>query len=311
MRKENFLGCLLGLAVGDAVGTTIEFKRPGTFAPVTDMVGGGPFQLEPGQWTDDTSMALCLAESLLLCEGFSAHDQMKRYLRWYRDGYYSSTGDCFDIGITTRSALEHFERTGEPYAGSTDPNTAGNGSLMRLAPIAMFRASFMKLAIAEAALSSKTTHGAIEAVDACRFFASLLVGALNGVAKEELLQPNYESWLWDDIQLSPAIHEIYSGSFKQKNTPEIQGTGYVVKTLEAVLWAFYRTISFEEGLLQVVNLGDDADTTGAVYGQLAGAYYGSDAIPKQWLQKLHDRETISGLANGLHELHIGSLSSQD
>ena len=123
---------MIGLAVGDAVGTTVEFKAPGTFAPVSDMVGGGPFGLRPGQWTDDTSMALCLAESLIECGGFDARDQMERYVRWWREGHLSSTGKCFDIGNTTRAALSRFEKTGDPFAGSTEPNVAGNGSLMRL-----------------------------------------------------------------------------------------------------------------------------------------------------------------------------------
>ena len=127
-------GCLLGLATGDALGATLEFQAPGSFEPIHDMLGGGPFGLAPGQWTDDTSMALCLAESLLKSDGFDAADQMRRYLRWYRGGYLSSTGTCFDIGDTCRAALEQFEETDEPFAGSTDPQSAGNGSIMRLAP---------------------------------------------------------------------------------------------------------------------------------------------------------------------------------
>jgi hypothetical protein len=133
--RERYRGALLGLAVGDALGTTLEFKAPGTFKPVTDMVGGGPFGLKPGQWTDDTSMALCLAESLIEKRGFDPKDQMDRYCRRWKEGYLSSTGTCFDIGITVRTALAHYLRTGEPFAGSTDPFTAGNGSLMRLAPV--------------------------------------------------------------------------------------------------------------------------------------------------------------------------------
>src|SRR5215204_2069822 len=129
-QRDRVRGALIGLAVGDAVGTTVEFKAPGTFAPVTDMVGGGPFGLRPGQWTDDTSMALCLAERLIECGGFDARDQMERYVRWWREGHLSSTGKCFDIGNTTRAALSRFEKTGDPFAGSTEPNAAGNGSLM-------------------------------------------------------------------------------------------------------------------------------------------------------------------------------------
>jgi len=95
--RSRFKGCLLGLAVGDALGTTLEFKMPGTFKPITDMIGGGPFNLKPGQWTDDTSMALCLAESLIQCKGFNPKDQMERYIKWWREGYQSSTGKCFEV----------------------------------------------------------------------------------------------------------------------------------------------------------------------------------------------------------------------
>lgn len=135
---DRYLGALLGLAVGDAVGTTVEFKARGTFPPVTDMVGGGPFGLAPGQWTDDTSMALCLAASLVECGGFDARDQMDRYRRWVIDGYMSSTGHCFDVGLTVHDALSRYQQTGEPMAGSTDEKAAGNGSLMRLAPVVLF-----------------------------------------------------------------------------------------------------------------------------------------------------------------------------
>ena len=136
-RLSRYQGCLLGLAAGDATGTTVEFSAPGTFPTVTDMTGGGPFRLQPGQWTDDTSMALCLAESLIARNGFDARDQMTLYTRWYLNGYLSSNGRCFDIGNTVKAALSKFAQTGEPVAGSTEPNTAGNGSLMRLAPIPM------------------------------------------------------------------------------------------------------------------------------------------------------------------------------
>ena len=133
-QSSRYRGCLLGLACGDAVGTTVEFKPRGTFEPVTDMVGGGPFRLEPGEWTDDTSMALCLAESLLERGGFDALDQMQRYVRW-KKGHLSSNGRCFDIGNTVRGALTRFLDSGDPFSGSTHPHSAGNGSLMRLAPV--------------------------------------------------------------------------------------------------------------------------------------------------------------------------------
>lgn len=130
---ERYRGSLLGLAVGDALGTTLEFKPPGSFEPIDEMVGGGPFSLRPGEWTDDTSMALCSAESLVERREFDALDQMERYVRWYRKGHLSSNGRCFDIGTTVRAALYRFEQTRDPYSGPTDPATAGNGALMRLA----------------------------------------------------------------------------------------------------------------------------------------------------------------------------------
>ena len=299
--RDRFRGCLLGLAVGDALGTTLEFQPPGTFEPIDDMVGDGPFRLEPGQWTDDTSMALCLAESLLECDGFDAADQMQRYVRWWREGYMSSTGSCFDIGNTVSAALARFVENGDPYAGSTDPYSAGNGSLMRLAPVPMFHAADAAEAIATAAESSRTTHQAQEAIDACRYFAGLLVGALHGVDKEALLLPGYcpVDGLWESDPLAAKIARVAAGSFKDRNPPDIRGTGYVVQSLEAALWAFHRSDTFRDGALLAVNLGDDADTTGAIYGQIAGAHYGARAIPPAWRRKLAMATRIASLADRL------------
>lgn len=307
--RDRYRGALLGLAVGDALGTTLEFKRPGSFTAITDMVGGGPFNLKPGQWTDDTSMALCLAESLVECNGFDPVDQLTRYCRWWRTGHLSSTGRCFDIGNTTRTALEAFEHTRSPYPGPTDPRSAGNGSLMRLAPVPLFFFQNPKEAIERAGDSSRTTHGAREAVDACRYFAGLIVGALQGRPKDELLSPGFcpVPDLWVKSPLAPKIAAVAAGSFKAKDPPAIRGTGYVVDCLEAALWAFQRSESFREGALLAVNLGDDADTTGAVYGQLAGAFYGVDAIPAAWRAKLTRRELIEQLADRLLGLAGGGV----
>ena len=297
-------GALVGLAVGDAVGTTVEFRRPGTFAPVTGMAGGGPFDLAPGEWTDDTSMALCLAESLIERGGMDAADQMRRYVRWWRDGHLSSTGRCFDIGNTTRGALAAFERTGDPLSGPTAPDTAGNGSLMRLAPVAMFFAGRPAQVIAAAAESSRTTHGAVVAIDACRYLAALLVGAFSGVDKEALLSPGFSPvpGYWGAHPLCPEIAAVADGSFRRKAPPEIRGTGYAAESLEAALWAFATTDSFRDGCLRAVNLGDDADTTGAVYGQLAGAFYGERGIPLEWRAKLALWPVLDEYAERLYDL---------
>jgi ADP-ribosyl-[dinitrogen reductase] hydrolase len=301
---DRYRGALFGLACGDALGTTLELKSPGTFKPVTDIVGGGPFRLKPGEWTDDTSMALCLAESLIECKGFDAADQMKRYLRWYREGHLSSTGRCFDIGNTSRDALMRFERTDEPYSGSADKYSAGNGSIMRLAPVPLFFASDPEKAIFMSGESSRTTHGNILCIDACRYFGALIVGAVSGTSKEDLLSERYcpVAGYWDRNPLVPEIGAIAGGSFKRRNPPAIKGSGYAVQSLEAALWAFYRSSSFEEGCLLAVNLGDDADTTGAVYGQVAGAYYGVEGIPEGWRSKIAMRGLIEDYAERLLEM---------
>jgi ADP-ribosylglycohydrolase len=301
---ERYRGSLVGLATGDAVGTTLEFRPPGTFTPINDMVGGGPFRLKPGQWTDDTSMALCLAESLIEQKGFSPTDQLEKYLQWYREGHLSSTGECFDIGNTVGTALLQFEKTREPYCGSPNPLSAGNGSIMRLAPVPLFFAQNPKQAIEKSADSSRTTHGAATAVDACRYLAALLVGTVNGVSREELLSSHYSPipGYWEENPLVEEIDQIASGSFKHREPPEIKGTGYVVKSLEAALWAFHRSHSFEQGCLLAVNLGNDADTTGAVYGQLAGAFYGEQGIPESWRSKLAYRDLIESFGDRLFSL---------
>jgi ADP-ribosyl-[dinitrogen reductase] hydrolase len=304
--RDRVRGALIGLAVGDAVGTTVEFKPPGTFPPVTDMVGGGPFGLRPGEWTDDTSMALCLAESLIECGGFNACDQMGRYVKWWRHGHLSSIGRCFDIGNTTRAALSRFEQTGDPFSGSTSPNAAGNGSLMRLAPVAMFYVSRPEEGIAACGESSRTTHGAREAIDACRYFGGLLIGAMNGVSKAELLSPMYSPvpGLWEREPLAPKIAEVARGSFARRSPPEIEGTGYVVRSLEAALWAFATTDNYRVGCLAAVNLGDDADTTAAVCGQIAGAYNGESGIPGEWRKGLARESLIDRYAESVTGLLI-------
>lgn len=291
-------GCLLGLAVGDAVGTTVEFKSRGSFTPVTDMVGGGPFGLKAGQWTDDTSMALCLATSLVTKKEFDPVDQMDRYWDWYKNGYLSSIGRCFDIGNTVRQALERYKHTGNSISGSVDANSAGNGSLMRLAPIPMFYYYDLERIIHFAKESSRTTHGAIECLEACQVFAEMLFLALSGESKEQILFDTKSQIS------SPKINDIASGSYSNKNINQIRGTGYVVESLEAALWCFYQTDTFESAILQAANLGDDADTTAAICGQIAGAFYGEAGIPEKWLAKLFMRYEITELADNLSRFEI-------
>lgn len=292
--KDRFVGALIGLACGDAVGTTVEFSPRGSFPPVTGIAGGGPFQLKPGQWTDDTSMALCLAESLVERNAFDPKDQMARYLNWWQWGYFSSTGACFDIGGTVRAALADFQNSGHPYAGSSDPESAGNGSLMRLAPVSMFGFRSPELIPKLAADSSRTTHGAAEAIECCQLLAILIYRCLSGHPKQGLLTELGHQFY------QASVRALSEGAFSSKAYSELKGSGYCVQSLEAALWCFFNTESFAEAVLAAVNLGDDADTTGAITGQLAGAYYGASAVPAEWVSQLAMREDIEALASRLY-----------
>jgi len=292
-RLHRARGALLGLAVGDAIGTTVEFKPRGSFAPLTDMAGGGPFHLAPGQFTDDTSMALCLGASLI-AKDFDLHDQMTRYVRWSTEGYMSSNGRCFDIGIATRAALQRFQRDGNPLAGSTDPHSAGNGCLMRLAPIPIRYVDQPEQAVRLSEEQARTTHQAPECLAASRLFGELLVRALQGKPKEEVLGPHALAG-----QLPGKLEAIGQGRYRHKSREAIRGTGYVVDSLEATLWCFAQTDNFRDCILMAANLGDDADTTAAQAGQLAGAFYGESGIPAAWLGKLTMMRVIRDMADAL------------
>lgn len=292
--RDRAMGAMLGLAIGDALGAPLEFSARDSKPAVRDMIGGGPFALAPGQWTDDTAMALCLADAVIAGRGaLDPADLMRRFLRWWRHGENSATGDCSDIGGTTQEALAHFERTGQT-AGALpeDVRAAGNGSLMRLAPVAIVAAPDIVRAADLADAQSRTTHRASVAHDACLFFATLLVEAMCGADKREILR----AWRYAAASdLAPLARAAY----RTKTRDEISSSGYVVHTLEAALWAVWHAESFEEALILAVNLGRDADTVGAVTGQLAGALWGQKAIPERWLSKLAWRETIEARVDAL------------
>lgn len=246
-----------------------------------------------GQWTDDTSMALCLAQSLVRRRGFDARDQMVRYVNWWRWGYLSATGECFDIGNTVRAALQRFEVSGEPNAGSMSPDTAGNGSLMRLAPVVLRYFPDRAAVLEYSALSSLTTHGAPEAVECCRLLALVLFGCLRGRGRDEVLSHSTAEFA------CPAVRELAAGAYQGKPVSAIRGSGYAVHSLEAALWCFAITDDVRSAVLAAANLGEDADTTAAIVGQIAGAFYGADGIPGEWLATLHMREEIAACAEAL------------
>jgi ADP-ribosyl-[dinitrogen reductase] hydrolase len=281
---DRAVGALVGLAVGDAIGTTLEFSRRDAQPALTDMVGGGPFRLQPGEWTDDTAMALALADSLAADPDLDEADLMSRFVDWQRSGSYSCTGRCFDIGVTTRQALSRFRASGNPVAGSTDQMSAGNGSLMRLSPVAIRHWSEPESLASIAARQSATTHAAAEAVSACVGFAGILADAIAGKSRDQVLSPR-------TLDLAPAVRNALAGSWRGKHRDQVKSSGYVIHSLETALWCVARTGDFASAVLLAANLADDADTTAAITGQLAGALYGFSSIPPAWRAKLawHDR----------------------
>ncbi|MCP8939998.1 ADP-ribosylglycohydrolase family protein [Alsobacter sp. SYSU M60028] len=302
--RDRALGALIGLAVGDAVGTTLEFQPKPATARLADMVGGGPFGLAPGQWTDDTAMALALAESLAAQGGLDPRDLIERFLDWRDNGATSCTGHCFDIGTTVNAALRRYQRTGDPFAGASEPHTAGNGALMRLAPVAVRYWANPAALAAAAEAQTRTTHQASEAIDASRLFAELLAEAIAGRPARDVLAPRPGAF-------AGAIGPIAAGSWRGRHRDTIRGSGYVAHCLEAALWAVGRSTDFRSAVLLAANLGEDADTSAAVAGQLAGALYGLSGIPEDWLARLAWRERLTQAATALFAAGAGEAENDD
>ena len=233
--RNRALGAFLGLAVGDAVGTTLEFSPRDAQPRLVDMVGGGPFELTPGAWTDDTAMALALADSLAASEALDCRDVMDRFVGWRNHGDYSCTGRCVDIGATTSQALDRYLQTGDPIAGSTDPRSAGNGSLMRLAPVALRFWDDRPHLVSTAAEQSRTTHAAGEAVDACRAYA--------GVARRRYCRPAARGHCSPRDSSTGCLRSprVLAGSWRGRSRDTIRSSGYVIHTLEAAIWSVART----------------------------------------------------------------------
>lgn len=300
--RDRARGALVGLAVGDAVGTTLEFKNRDACPLLTDMIGGGPFHLQAGQWTDDTAMALALADSLVSDGDLSEEDLMRRFVGWHEEGTYSCTGRCFDIGVTTSQALARWNHTGDPLAGSVDAMSAGNGSLMRLSPVAVRHFGNRALLRDVAARQSRTTHAAPEAVDACVVYAEILADAIEGRPRSEVLRAREGSY-------RGKIAQIAQGSWRGLARDSIESSGYVVHSLEASLWSVGRTASYEAAVLLAANLAADADTTAAITGQLAGALYGHRGIPAKWRNKVAWGGRIEQVADLLLEAGLSSSIS--
>lgn len=298
--KDRYQGSMLGLAVGDALGAPVEFTKKDSFEKIEHYRRGGKFNVEIGEYTDDTAMALCLAQSLIDKNGIDQKDQLSKYLKWFEDGYMSANGRSIGCGkVTLRSLYRYISKNCSECGNSRLTKGAGNGSLMRIAPVALFYANDIKLAMKMATKSSLTTHGLPICSDAAMYMTGLIIGAIEGKSKDELLSVTYAEKLFSYIENYTFHEEVIAlahGNYKNKSRDNIEAKGYVINTLESALWAFYNTSTFDEGLILVVNLGDDADTVGAVYGQLAGAYYGVDSIAREYKDGLMRREFIEELA---------------
>ena len=279
--RERFLGALLGLAIGDAVAAATQYRRPGTFTPVGDLIGGGPFALPRGGWSDDTAMALCLADSLLAVNGFDARDQVERYRLWQREGYLSATGQCLGITASTARALARAQWRRQLFSGSHAPDQLDPEPLSRVAPVVMFFFASEEEAVQLASDAARTTCQAPPVLGACRDLAQALFLAFCGQPKERVL-----------AALSTA---------EGRSAAEGRLKGSAGEALAIALEALAATESFRDAVLHAANQGGNSDVAAAACGQLAGALYGAAAIPAPWRQSLLKRELIEAYADKLLE----------
>ena len=302
---DRALGAFVGLAIGDALGAPVEFCRRDTFEPVTGMRAAGYFKLPAGAWTDDTAMALCLAESLIEHPELDQKDLLDRFCLWADKGVNTSTGVCVGIGQNTLRVLGNYHRKGELFAPETRQKSDGNGAIMRLAPVAVrhWRAPLEAKRIA--AQQSRATHYSDLSAGACEALAVILSAQINGGDWETASKPT-PAGHWPD-----AIKAISAENWNGRDRESISSTGFVVHTLEAALWAVDTTSSFSSAVLKAVNLGDDADSVGAVAGQLAGARYGLTGIPQNWLDVLIHRERIEAIGHQLFDASINETGGRE
>ena len=299
--SDRIRGALVGLAIGDALGAPVEFRDRGTFGYISDMLPGGYFRLPAGAWTDDTAMALCLADSLLSHAELDPIDLLDRFLRWVDINENTSTGRCVGIGQNTFVTLGQYRRTGNAVAPPVNGRSDGNGSLMRVAPVAcrhwLDRAKARRIARDQ----SYTTHASDLAAAACEAMTLLQCNLISGAPLRQAMADLH------DVPSPGDIATVLRGSWKTKSVQEIRSSGYVVDTLEAALWSVETTSTFEDAVIKAVNLGHDADTVGAVTGQLAGALYGIDAIPPRWKDTLLKLEHIDRQALALMNAALSNL----
>lgn len=296
---------LLGLALGDALGVPVEFQSRAArrLGPVVHMRGFGTHNQPPGTWSDDASLTFCLAEAI--ADGFSVGKVAENCCRWYYQNFWTPHGTVFDIGITTREAIQRLKANKSlVVAGRTDEYSNGNGSLMRILPLAFYQENqSLKERFQLIHQVSAITHGHIRSAVACFLYLEMAAYLRAGHSPAQAyahLCAHAPAKLYElNIPAQEADHfeRILSGRLPDVPATAIDSSGYVLHTLEASLWCLLRHDTYPETVLAAVNLGDDTDTTGAVTGGLAGLYYGEAAIPAEWLQVLARRPDIEDLAH--------------
>ena len=295
--RSRFQGTIFGLATGDALAAPTQMLHRGKFTPVHDLIGGGNYDLPRGAWTDDTAMALCLAESLLDKHAFDPRDQIARYTRWQQQGYQSATGQCIGITASVARALAAAQWRRQAFAGSHDPAKLDPDPLTRVAPPVMFWFANRQTAIERATEAARATCQAPDVLAACGLLAALLHAALSGQSKEQLLQPPEPGGA--RARAAGRVGAIAAGSYRARSPDTLRPAGDALDLLEAALWAFHAHASWREGALAAVNLGGASDVITAIYGQLAGAHYGLRAIPLAWRHSLARGKDLEDLADRL------------
>lgn len=306
--RDKCLGSFRGLGIGDAMGAPVEFKARGTFEKVIEFQKSLRFGLKEGQWTDDTIMAFCLAESLIKDRGYNSYTVMNTYLQWYDNGYNSPNGSLFDIGLQTATALRGYKKNKNEKVLKTA--SAGNGVLMRLAPAVI---STMNISECQAAqvleTSARDTHNSIEAAEATVLFGLILRNLINGENIEKSLENAKNSTnkyiLKNGYQPTYIAERTYNFTDK-----EAENGGYIIPSLGTALWALKTAENFEYAILKVVNLGRDSDTVAAITGQLTGAYYGDSNIPEKWKQEVHRSNDFEILTDNLMGINKGLIYSR-
>jgi len=300
--RARFQGGLLGLATCDALAAGTQFRRPGTFTPVGDLLGGGPFDLPRGAWSDDTAMALCLAESLLEARGCNIADQRARYARWQREGHLSATGQCLGISADMARAIAQEGDAAQALAAAAQ----GAEPLVRLLPVVLHAWGDRDRLYAWAAASARATGASPMAIDATRMLAGMLHAALAGASIARIVR--HERRRFAAAPLCEPVAALAAADPHRR--PEPTGLA-ALDVLAAARWCLAGTKSFRAGALQAANLGGDSDQVGAVYGQLAGLHYGAGAIPRGWRESLARHELLVDVADQLLRDSLLAIDAED